>query len=283
MDALRDSCIIAFRRRDNPRLSDLETIVFIASGLLFVATWAVWLGRAATLNPISLPSRIRFGLFLAPVICALLTLTILLTLSAKEVRHSPLYLAFYFVLTTSCLGGVTWIFPLLGLSVRDDVLERGNSAAFIAVCAALFGTTAALAGANMGEGPGVLAVLFTAILLTAIFLAAWLVVERLTAVSEVITVERDRSAAVRLSGFLAASGILSGWIGAGDWVSYRATLRDALYSLPAIVVLCAAFLFTEARFRRKQFAPSLHSTLSMVVALVFVVLTCAWITLRGIL
>jgi hypothetical protein len=264
-------------------LSHLETVVFIAAGLLFVATWIPWLRRAATINPIALPPRIRLGLFVAPVFCALLTLTVLLTLADKDIRRDPLHLAFYLTLTTALLGAVAWLFPFFGLSVREAVLERGNVPAFIAVSAALFGVTAALAGANMGEGPGLVAVLFTGLFLVAIFLAAWFAVERFTSVSELIIVRRSRSAAVRLAGFLAALGILTGWIGAGDWVSYRATLRDAVGSLPAVLILCSAFVIIESRFEKKKFAPSLESTLSLVSALLFVALTCAWLTLRGIL
>jgi hypothetical protein len=263
-------------------LSDLETLIFIVSLFVLLATWVPWYRHTVTINPLALSLRIRRGLYLAPIVCLLFTLSILLTLAAKDVRRDPIYLALYLTLTTACLGIVTRILPFLGLCPREDVLERSNQAAFTATSAALFGATAAFAGANIGDGPGVEAVLFTALLLAIIFLAAWFAVESLTSISESITVDRNRHAATRLAGFLAALGILTGWIGAGDWVSYSATLRDALVSLPAVLVLCSAFVLTESRFKKEKLTRSRESTLSLVVAILLVVLTCTAIILRSI-
>jgi len=272
-----------FWRNHHAQLSNLEIFAFIASLFVLFATWIPWYRRAATINPLSLFPRIRLGFYIAPIVCLLFTLAILLTLGDKDVRRDPVYLTLYLTLTTACLGITTRIFPLLGLSPREDVLERANQAAFIAVCAALFGAAAAFAGANIGNGPGIEVVLFTALLLAAIFLGSWFAVERLTSISQAVTVDRNRHAGIRLAGFLLALGILTGWIGAGDWISYRATLRDALVSLPAVLVLCSAFAYTESHFKKRKLAPSRESFLSLVSALLFVVLTCAWLTLRGIL
>jgi uncharacterized membrane protein YjfL (UPF0719 family) len=157
------------------------------------------------------------------------------------VRRDPFYLTFYVLLGSGWLGMGAWLFPFVGLSPRDDALERGNAAAALAVAGALGGATLCYAGGNIGDGPGVEAVLFSVLLSTAAFFMLWFVVEMLTRepLSEEITVERSPAAGLRLAGWLLGLGFALGWSVAGDWTSADATLRDFVRSLPPALALAS--------------------------------------------
>jgi hypothetical protein len=44
------------------------------------------------------------------------------------------------------------VFPWMGVSYRDDVVERRNPAALVALCGAIFGLALIYAGGGIGEG-----------------------------------------------------------------------------------------------------------------------------------
>jgi uncharacterized membrane protein YjfL (UPF0719 family) len=128
----------------------------------------------------------------------------------------------------------------LGIIPRDDAVERRNLAAAIAISGAMLGILLCFAGGNIGDGPGWWVVVFCALLSTAALFVAWTILEMATRVSEVITVDRDTSAGMRLAAFLTACGLILGRAVAGDWLSTEATLRDFLQTawpvLPLLIV-----------------------------------------------
>jgi uncharacterized membrane protein YjfL (UPF0719 family) len=121
------------------------------------------------------------------------------------VRDDLFYLGFYLLLGAAWVGGATFFFSLMGVSARDDVVERRNLSASWAICGALVGTTLCFAGANVGSGPGVHVVLLCALLTTAAFFLLWLSLELLVdpSPSDSITIERNPGAGIRLGGYLA--------------------------------------------------------------------------------
>ena len=86
-----------------------------------------------------------------------------------------------------------------------------------------------------------------------------MVLEAVTAVSDVVTVDRDPSAGFRLGGFLIACGLILGRSVAGDWVSAEGTVRDfAVAAWPVIVlVIVAAVVERVARPTPETPRPSL--------------------------
>jgi hypothetical protein len=249
---------------------------------LIILAWGSWYRETATVNPLTLPFRIRMCLFAAPVVCALITLAVLLTLGAKDVRHDPTYIAFYLFVSSAWLGGTTLFFPFLGVSARDDVLERGHRAALAPVCGALLGAAFSFAGANIGDGPGAEAVLFSGLLSSGAFFAFWFAAERLTLISEVITIERNVGAGMRLGGFLVGLGLLSGWAVAGDWESWFATVRDLIYSLCPGLVLCGMMVAIELFLKNRKPRPAPGIDASIGIAVVYIALACGWVLLRGV-
>jgi len=162
-------------------------------------------------------------------------------------------------------------FSFLGISIRDDVAERGNNSAAFLAAGLTVGATCCIAGANVGDGPGFGVVLFCAALSTTCLFLVWVLVAQISGAAEVITIDRDLGTGIRAGGFLAGAGIVLGVCVAGDWISLAATLKDfARFSWPvAIGVYLFAMLERGVRRRSPAVAPS--RTVSILVAAAAVV------------
>jgi len=270
------------REEKNLELPDLEIFAFIASVFLTLKGWWTWYGDIASVNRLRAPVSKRLVLLTAPLVCLVLILIALTKLAATTVRSDALYISFYLLVGAGWLGGLTHIFPFLGISARDDVLERGNRAASWAVTGALTGASCSFAGANVGNGPGVEAVLFSALLSSALFIGLWLGMDLLTSISDAITVDRDERAGIRLGGLLLGIGLLSGWSVAGDWVSASATLKDFGASAWPAILLTGVAVGVEAVFRRASVHLSAKTIPSVVISAVYVGLALAWVVSRGV-
>ena len=258
---------------------NLQTFVLFASLILALKGWITWYRDLFSVNRLRGLIQQRFVLFLLPVVSLLLLAGVLKKLSATTVRNDASYIGLYLLLTLGWLGGATLVFPFLGASARDDVLERSNLPALWVVAGALLGVSCSFAGANIGNGPGVEAVLLSAVLSSGLFFILWLVVDHLTSVSERVTVERDESAGITMAGLLLSIGLLSGWSVAGNWTSASKTLRDfALFSWPAILLSGIATV-VERVFRRTFRKAS--RTLPFVISVLYVGIALAWILARG--
>lgn len=268
--------------RKNSELPDLEIFAFIASVFLSRKGWWTWYGDIASVNRLRAPVSKRLVLLTAPLVCLALILIALTKLAATTVRNDRLYISFYLLVGAGWLGGATLIFPFLGLSARDDVLERGNRAASWAITGALTGASCSFAGANVGNGPGVEAVLFSAALSSALFIGLWLGMDLLTSISDAITVDRDERAGIRLGGFLLGIGLLSGWSVAGDWVSASATLKDFVISSWPAMLLAAVAVGVEVLFRKASVHLSATTSPSLVISAVYVGISLVWVVSRGV-
>jgi hypothetical protein len=268
--------------RKNSELPDLEIFAFIASVFLSLKGWWTWYGDIASVNRFRAPVSKRLVLLTAPLVCLALILIALTKLAATTVRNDGLYVSFYLLVGAGWLGGATLIFPFLGISARDDVLERGNRAASWAVTGALTGASCSFAGANVGNGPGVEAVLFSAVLSSALFTGLWLGMDLLTSISDAITVDRDERAGIRFGGFLLGIGLLSGWSVAGDWVSASATLKDFVISAWPAMLLATVAVGVEVLFRKASVHLSAKTSPSLVISAVYVGLSLVWVVSRGV-
>ncbi len=218
-------------------MSGDEVFVTVASVLLGPGLWVWWWVRARAATPLR-GRRTGAGAIAATVAgCGALIFVILKLGASLDVRNAPQYLLMYVVLGLAWLRLAEMNMAYAGISVRDDVIERRNRAAIPATVGGLVGVTLCYAGGNIGNGPGWWVVVFAAALATGTLAVARLVHERLTAANDVVTIDRDPSAGVRMGAFLAACGLLLGRAVAGDWVSALATVRDYARFLPAVAVL----------------------------------------------
>jgi hypothetical protein len=224
-------------------MSGDELIVTAASLIFGLGGWAFWLYRASSFDALR-PRHRPVGILAASVgVAGLLVLVVLRVLAADDVRDAPQYLAMYFVMGLAWMRLTALGFPLAGLSPRDDLIERGNSAAVPAWTGAVWGVACCYAGGNVGNGPGWWVVVFSAALATGGLAAVWLLVAQRTALAEAVTVDRDRAAGIRLGGLLLACGLIFGSAVMGDWVSARATVVDfALRAWPVIPIVLVAIV-----------------------------------------
>jgi len=124
------------------------------------------------------------------------------------------------------LGGAAWLAAAagigraLGVSARDDAIERANPAAAIAVGGALAGSMSIYAWCNVGAGPTIWTTIWPACVATAAWAALWLVVEVTTHGSDAVAIDRDAASALRLAAWLVGSGWILGRAMAGDWTSW---------------------------------------------------------------
>jgi hypothetical protein len=135
--------------RTNLELADLEVPAFIASVFLTFKSWSAWYSDLFSVNRFRVSIQQRLALFGAPVVSLAFIFVTLTKAASSDVRHDPLYLAFYLLIGAAWIGGGTLVFPFLGISARDDILERGNGASAWAVVGALAGMSCSFAGANV--------------------------------------------------------------------------------------------------------------------------------------
>jgi hypothetical protein len=146
--------------------------------------------------------------------------------------------------------------PWFGLSFEDDVLERRNTAALIALFAATVASAILYASGNLGEGPSYWNNVFSAALGISGFFALWLIFEIAGHVSVSIAEERDVASGVRFAGFLLAIGLMLGRAIAGDWDSESATLRDFCRDGWPALALCLVASVAEHFLRPSRARPA---------------------------
>jgi hypothetical protein len=216
--------------------------------LLFWVRWFFTL----KINGVTSPQRfVRIGLgVILPSLCGIFFLGVLAKMSSADVRSDPEIIVQYCALGLVWVGATQWAFAFLGVSTRDDAIERRNPAAAIVSAGQVVAATCCFAGANIGNGPGVEVVLFCAMLSTISLFLLWVVFDRIAWIGDTVTVERNVFAGIRLAGWFVATGIVLGGGIAGDWYSASRTLIEfGVYAWPA-AALTAAAAFLELRLRK---------------------------------
>jgi hypothetical protein len=176
-----------------------------------IILWGAWYVSVAQVTPLASSHHDRLALYLAPPLCLLA----LAGAVAVQDLLAPLFpgsaALFCWGLWAVVLAVLAHGLPWLGLSPRDDVAERRNRPAAWAVAGALAGLTLACGGAVVAAAvlASPLPLLWPALALGT-FLALWGLFQSLTGVSDKITVDRDRGAALRLAVLLPALGLLVG-------------------------------------------------------------------------
>lgn len=259
-----------------------EAIILVAGFFATLTLWGRYYFLLLAVRRLGAPSDGRLVLALTPALCSVLMYTVLRTVASYDVVSDGRYVGMYFVLGGAWVGAAQLGMGWLGLSARDDVVDRGNGAAAPAVAGALMAFTLCYAGGNIGDGPGWWVVVFAGFLATGGLLLLWAVFERLTGVSELVTVERDDAAGWRLGGLLAAAGLVFGRAVAGDWVSGAATVRDVFGVAWPVLVLLACALLVESAVRPSAERPRLAVTAAGVVpSLCYLLMAVAYVSWRG--
>ncbi len=266
-------------RRESLRRHQEKQVDILSFGLhLFLLCVALVIWKFTFFPALLLPaSRARAVLSLSFMfVCVSALYFALVKWSAPSVREDSGEISFYLVFSMIWISLVQASFSFLGISVRDDVAERGNNSAAFVAAGLTIGATCCIAGANVGGGPGFEVVLFCGALATTCLLLLWVLVAQISGVADVITIDRDLGTGIRAGGLLAGTGIVLGVCVAGDWVSLAATLKDfARFSWPVTIAACL-FAMMERAARRRASAAAPSRTVSILVALAMVVAGAAY-------
>jgi len=247
------------------------------------AFWGQWYSGILQVSEFACPAWLRLVLFALPLLCFAAVGYVLKSYSSHDVQDSVQYMLFYLALAAGWLGVAHPLLALMGISARDDVLERGNSAVLWALCGAYVGVSATFVGGNVGNGPGVEVVFFSSGMATAALFGQWGMVEILAthSPSESTTIVRDLGAGIRLGGYLAAMGLILGWSVAGDWASLEETITDfVFFGWPSLLITAAAVV-VESAYRPKLTVTVSHFLLSLGIAVAYGCSALLYITRGG--
>ena len=261
-----------------------EAAFFMIAGAFGFIGFVFWYAMLLRVSSLGRPRYPRAIVAATPVLALALLFVVLWNWA------DPVFVAGHLDYTLLFMaGGAAWLvathlaLPLFGLSTRDDVVERGNSAAAVAVCGALLGVMLVYALANIGNGPTIWTTLIPALVATAALLALWAVVESAAGgIAEAITVDRDVASALRLAAFLVAAGAVIGRAMAGDWHDWRGTFVDfARLAWPAVVLaLLAAVAHRIGRPTPSRPMPSVVAC-GVVPGVVILILALTYLVMLG--
>jgi uncharacterized membrane protein YjfL (UPF0719 family) len=199
------------------------------------------------------------------------------TWGAVEVRGHVGEVFFLTLLGVIWLVVARYLFTWCGLSFADDVVERHNVAAAIALSSATLAIATIFAAGNLGEGPSYWNNIFSAAVGSMGFFVLWLIFEFLGRVSISVTEERDPASGIRFAGLLLALGIILGRAVAGDWHSKAATVQDLFRDgwPAAILTLIALGIEKYVRPSRRRPCPA-WTTFGLLPALTYLSCAVAW-------
>jgi hypothetical protein len=197
---------------------------------------------------------------------------------AAEIRANPGEVLFLTFTGAIWLMFALKVFPWLGLSLADDVIERRNLAALVSLCGATTAVAILYVGGSSGEGPSYWDNFFSAGLGTAGWFVLWIFLELGAKVSMSIVEERDLASGLRMCGFLLATALVLARSVAGDWVSENATIRDFVRDGWPAAALCAVALPVERFFSPSRQRPVPEwVTFGLLPAVLYVALASAWL------
>jgi hypothetical protein len=247
------------------------TIVLIPSLIIDAMLVRFVCGRARVFGKkrIGFPTGFRVALW--AVLFANLALLIfgLRRWGAIEIRENTgpqiMLALFGQLLLLACGAGFDW----LGISLRDDAMERRNPAALITVLGAFCAVGLIWTGSNIGEGPSYGNNVFSAALGLSVFLLLWILLELLSNISNSICEERDLGTGLRVGACFLAIGLVFGRALAGDWHSTSGTVRDFFADGWVGILILGIEIVVERSVRTR------------VMALVYLGIAIAWLGRLG--
>ncbi|MCC6407078.1 MAG: hypothetical protein IT453_07925 [Planctomycetes bacterium] len=266
---------------DGP-MSDDEVGITVMASFAWLITGLVWVHRLRHRKHVLGATPWKRALQWSGLQAVAVVYVVLELWSASDVRDDARYLYMYSAIGGAWIGLAMLFTPLFGLSTVDDVVERRNPAAALALLGLPFAIALAYAGGNIGDGPGWWVVFFSsgvATLVLALLVTSSLSLGR---AADSLTVERDVATGVRFALVSIAEGLVLGRAAAGDWVSAEATLIDlAARGWPALVLGAVAVVLdrglrpTPESPRRSVFACGVVPGLALLAA------ACVWVVRLG--
>ena len=222
---------------------DPDELFVMGVGLIATTAAAATLLRwLIAVHPVARRPSITAALVTTPAVCLVGLFAVLRTLADPQVRDHGQYVALFLLAGGAVLAlAVVGLPVVLGVSVRDDAVERRNGPATALAAGAIVAVTAVYAGANVGTGPTVWTTFGPAALGLVTLALLSLAHAEAAGLTEAVTVDRDPAAAARAVGLHLATAVVLARAVAGDWVSVDATLSDlARRGWPAVALVAVA-------------------------------------------
>jgi uncharacterized membrane protein YjfL (UPF0719 family) len=221
-----------------------ELAFFVLAGFAAFILVLRYFRDIRTISRLVCPLYKRLPLIFLPIVCLSVIFFVLWKWSDPQtVRGHADYMTLFMA------GGALWVFGslilmrLMGISLRDDAIERQNAAAAVVTAGAIVGHTCCYAGSNVGSGPTIWTTILPAAVASGTLMVLWVAIEITTRVSEVVTIDRHLPSGLVLGGFLIASGADLGWAMSGDWQSWQETMVDFAHrAWPAVFFAVAAII-----------------------------------------
>lgn len=201
---------------------------------------------------------------------------------AQEVRQEEGARVFLTLFGTVYLLFCVYFFKWMGIGLREDVVERGNTGGLVTLGAATIATALMYIGGSAGEGPSYLENVFSVGLATAGFFLVWMMMEAGGRISMSIAEERDLASGIRFGGFLLAVGLILARAVAGDWHSSDATVHDFFRDGWPVAIVFGVALVAELLMR-----PNRHLRVppwplfGLVPALLYLAIAGVWLRHLG--
>ena len=191
----------------------------------------------------------RLLLGILPTICGLLILLVLMNWSDPQtVRGHIDYMTLFMLGSIPFILFPTLYAPLLGFTVRDDIVERNNSAAAIALAGMIIGNALCYAGSNIGSGPTIWTTIVPALLAVGTLFFSLLIITWTSGSAETIAIERHVPTGLTLAGYSILSGGILAWAASGDWQSWPQTMSDfAFRGWPILILAVGAAMAIRAQ------------------------------------
>ncbi len=219
-----------------------------------MGAWA-WYGGGLRVSRLGGSAWVRLALLALPPLALAFLWNVLATAAAFDVREDIRYQVLFVAMGTIWVFHIPRALAFVGVSYRDDALERHNVAAAFAIGGSVIGLGLLFAGSNMGEGPSIWNTVETALVATVMLALGVLVLAQITGLGDTIAVERDVAAGVRFAGWMVASGLVLASAAAGDWAGEAAMVDDLIAGGWPVALLVAVAVGLERVLRPKIESP----------------------------
>jgi uncharacterized membrane protein YjfL (UPF0719 family) len=265
-----------------------EALLLVVCGAISALGIWKWIASLQPISKLGAPRSLRFPLYVAVALGFASLGPVIWCWADTDIPAFGGYVLLVLLMGGAWLTVSVWLFPWLGISLRDDALEQRNAAAVCALAGGILGVMLTFAGSNIGEGPSFWNNVYTGGLTTGMLLLGWLVLASAGGLAHTIAQERDLAAGVRLGAALVALGLVLARASAGDWYSMRATATDLVrhgWFAGAIVagVLAGERLLAKPRDASRGEA-SVHPSLlaqGIAPAVIYLAAACAWVWQLG--
>jgi hypothetical protein len=262
-----------------------EFLALLVACAVAIIAAVVWYGTIVRVTGLGGGRRLRVALGalgVLPVACLVLVAVVLRKWADPQVPASAGLTVLFLASALVWMAAAGVLTRVLGVSIRDDAVERRNPAAAVVAGGAMVGVTLCFAGGNIGPGPTVWTTLGPAAMAAGTLLLLWLLVELSSGVSDSVTLDRDLASGVRLGAMLIACGLVLGRAVAGRWESADDTARDFVREgwPAAAVALVAAVVHVLLSPTSRTPRPAIVAS-GLIPAVLYLAVAAAWVAYLG--